>query len=323
MRGRHPGYLLSELNAFHTTQPMPSIDSRLIGLPNSAEVKGRPPVSRDYIAADEHDRMDLVRQQYNAMDAHNLYATSRDYNNRELEIDAIRNFVVGSRVLDIGCGNGYTLLTLGTLIRNGRLVGVDFSENMIEGARTLLKSKFTDLLETQPEFVNSDVESYLETVKPGQFDTIISERLIVNLPSWNYQREIISAIVDRLAAGGRYLMIEGSAKGFRALNELRVRCGLDEIPDKYAGNESSCKLDDDELARLLASREDVRVTTPAVFDFYSIASKVLHPLLVAPEQPRFASPINDISRIVQQSLTHENVILPEIGAAKMWVIEKT
>jgi hypothetical protein len=38
-------------------------------------------------------------------------------------------------------------------------------------------------------------------------------------------------------------MVEGSAEGF---NEIRRRCGLDEIPDRYPGNESSNKIEETE-----------------------------------------------------------------------------
>jgi hypothetical protein len=117
-------------------------------------------------------------------------------------------------------------------------------------------------------------------------------------------------------------MVEGSAEGFRDLNEVRVRCSLSAIPDRYAGNESSNKLDERQLDEFLETREDIVVRHENVFSFYSLASKVLHPLLVGPEEPKFASPINDHARFVQLALTEAGYVMPVIGAAKLWVIEK-
>lgn len=322
LESRHPTYHFSELNALHAAAAAPAVDPRLVQAPAAPEIEGRPPIAEDYDAADEHRRMEMVRAQYDRFKERGRYATSRDYNNREIEIDAIRRNVTGSRILDLGCGNGYTLLTLGTANEHGRLVGVDFSQTMISGALELAREEFAGQLKIRPEYVCADAFAYLETVAPGAFDTVISERLVVNLPSWQRQRSLIEGIIDRLPAGGRYLMVEGSAQGFRKLNDIRRRCGLAEIPDRYPGNESSNKLDETVLDEMLAARPDVAVRHEHVFSFYSVASKVLHPLLVAPAEPKFASPINDQARRVQEALTDAGIAFPSLGAAKLWVIEK-
>lgn len=319
---RHPTYHLSELHALHTQTATPSVDPRLVPASASRDIEGRPPITDDYDAADDQQRMQMVRAQYDRFRERGRYATSRDYNNREIEIDAIRRNVTGSRILDLGCGNGYTLLALGSVTERGRLVGVDFSQNMISAALELAREEFADQLKLKPEYVCADAFAYLEAMPPGAFDTVISERLVVNLPSWQLQRSLINSIIDRLPAGGRYLAVEGSAQGFKELNEIRKRCGLSEIPDRYPGNESSNKLDEMKLDEMLATRSDVSVRHEHVFSFYAVASKVLHPLLVAPDEPKFASPINDRARLVQLALTEAGISLPRLGAAKLWVIEK-
>jgi SAM-dependent methyltransferase len=322
LRNRHPTYHLSDLDALHTATAAPAIDPRLAQAPAAREIEGRPEIGNAYSTADDEQRMALVRAQYDRFKERGRYATSRDYNNREIEIDAIRRNLTGTRILDLGCGNGYTLLALGAAMERGRLVGVDFSQTMIASALDLARDEFAGQLKLQPEFHCADVFTYLETVAAGAFDTVISERLVINLPSWQRQRSLIDGILDRLPAGGRYLMVEGSAQGFRQLNEIRRRCGLTEIPDRYPGNESSNKLDETLLAEAIAARRDVTLQHEPVFSFYSVASKVLHPLLVAPEEPKFSSPINDRAREVQVALTDAGVLLPQLGAAKLWVVEK-
>jgi hypothetical protein len=140
-----------------------------------------------------------------------------------------------------------------------RLVGVDFSRSNLEVARELEREQFPDLIKIHPEYVCADASAYLETVAVGTFDTVISERLVVNRPSWQRQRVLIEGIIDRLPVGGRYLMMEGLSQLFKKLNHIRKLCGLPEVPDRYPGDESSNKLDEPKLAALLASRADAIV----------------------------------------------------------------
>jgi SAM-dependent methyltransferase len=321
-RSRHATYHLSELNALQSEPATAAIDPRLVTSSVRSEVEGRPPVSGDYAEADDRQRMEMVRAQYDAFKERGRYATSRDYNNREIEIDGIRRYLSGTRILDIGCGNGYTLLSLAVDMTGGRLVGVDFSSTMIGDAKAMMQAELSHLLRVQPEFLCSDVFTHLDKVSPGEFDTVISERLVLNLPSWELQRRLIEGIIDRLPRGGRYLMMEATAQGFRVLNEVRRFAGLDEIPDRYAGNESSNKLDEQKLDALFSTRADVVVRQRHLFSFYALVSKVLHPLLVAPEQPKFSSPINDHARTVQRAMTRASMELPNAGASKLWVVEK-
>jgi SAM-dependent methyltransferase len=300
-------YQLCELNALASSS-------------QNSDVMGRPVADRDYQGATDEEKQSLVKAAYEKMPAADRYITSRDYNNRELEIHQIRNYVVGNRVLDLGCGNGYTLLSLAAE-KNGNYVGVDFSQNLIDGAHSLLKNEFSSI-ERPPKFVCGDAISFLDGVDVGEFDTIITERLIVNLPSEKAQYDLIDEIVDRLASGGAYLMVEGSAIGFAALNRVRAAVGLATIPDRYPGNESSLKLDDRKLASHVQARGDADIEDAGGMSFYSVASKVLHPLLVAPAEPTFKSRINDTARRVQEALAHERIELGTIGAASFWVIRK-
>ena len=57
-----------------------------------------------------------VKERYVKEASTDKYATSQDMNLRELEIKAIsKHLSDGLKVLDLGCGNGYTISSLATL----------------------------------------------------------------------------------------------------------------------------------------------------------------------------------------------------------------
>lgn len=286
------------------------------------DVRGRPAIVDDYARLSEEEKMLRVRTQYNSMSAKGRYATSRDYNNREIELDLISSVADVPRVLDLGCGNGYTALSLASRYDIKRIVGVDFSQTMIDGATSLMTEEFSGNTRVVPEFVCANVFDFIAGVKPGEFDLIITERLVVNLPTPESQLRLINESLDRLSAGGRMLLVEGSAQGFSLLNQVRAKCGLSVIPDQYQGNESSNKLDEQAIADIAVRRNDVVLRTMPNFSFYNLMSKVLHPLIVQPAEPKFTSVINDRARDVQRALNELDVRIGTMGAAVAWLFEK-
>jgi SAM-dependent methyltransferase len=320
IKGRHRLFHFSEI--YQLTRPdRSSVDgARSAG---AQDVSGRPAILGDYAKLSEDERMARVRDQYNSMSAKGRYATSRDYNNRELELDLISSFAEVPRILDLGCGNGYTALTLASQFDLERIVGVDFSETMVAGAYSLLEEEFTNKLRVVPEFVCANAFDFIARTRRGEFDLIVTERLVVNLPNEGMQLELINDCLDRLEIGGRLLLVEGSAQGFEMLNQIREKSGLAIIPDRYQGNESSNKLDERAIEDIVAQRKDVTLRSIPNFSFYSIMSKVLHPLIVQPAEPKFTSIINDRARDVQAALNALDVRIGTIGAAAAWVFEKT
>lgn len=253
-----------------------------------------------YLASSADERASQVRARYEALDASNIYATSRDSNLRELEIGFIRDHAKGPDVLDIGCGNGYTLISLARTLE-GNLIGLDFSENMIDGARALVE-RFASELRSRPSFSTCDVRHL--PFPDNSFDTVISERLIFNLPTRADQEATIREVHRVLRPDGQYLMVEGNEDGLRRLNVIREQVGLDPIPTADAESFSSLKLKESELVEWLGTRFEIG--KERFFGTYYLISRVVHPLLVQPDQPRFDAPINAIARKVAEAL-------PDVG----------
>ena len=307
-----PSYHLRDLNAAFAPAERPAV---------AGEVAGRPRMAGNYAAATPDQRKELVRRQYESMDAQNIYITSRDFQLRELEIDAIRRHLQPGKVLDCGCGNGYTLLSLGRKVAGCDMLGVDFSENLLQGAAALREQYRTEL-KSVLRFECHDVLEFMERSAQG-FDTIITERLVVNLPTREAQQRLIESAIRLLRPGGVYLMVEGTQQGFEQLNRYRVGMGLAAIPDSYSGNESSLKLDEPWLARIVQGTQVAQIEATENFSVYNLASKVLHPILVAPEEPKFSAAINRHAAELQRVSISCGDSLPDIGAGKLWLIRRT
>jgi ubiquinone/menaquinone biosynthesis C-methylase UbiE len=150
-------------------------------------------------------------------------AGTQDLIAKELEIRELSKYIKDSKnVLDFGCGDGTTAIELAKK-HPINILGMDFSEKMIENAR----KKPTTYLKGCIEFEVGDVLS-LKSHK-GIYDCIYTERMLINLASWQSQLEAMTVIFDHLQPGGRYIMCENSQDGLRNLNELRISVGLSVI----------------------------------------------------------------------------------------------
>jgi len=247
-----------------------------------------------YQSLSRNERAEYVRKIYEERDGLGTYSTSRDFNLRELEISFIAKHLVTGRVLDIGCGNGYTLLSLAKRFESN-LCGLDFSPNMVDSARKLT-AKFAAELRCIPEFRVCDVRSL--PFNDDSFDCVISERCLLNLPSREDQYQTIREVHRVLRDGGVYLMVEGTEDGLSRLNHVREQVGLDPIPSVAPDNASSLKFHEKEISEFLEQMFEIETTQ--YFGTYYLISRVVHPLLVQPEPPRFDAKINTIARKVAE-----------------------
>jgi len=209
--------------------------------------------------------------------------THPDVWQRRLEIELTKRCLRGSdRAIDIGCGAGLGTLVFAPLVRE--IVGIDASPGMIERARRAES-------ETPAGNVKFDVANVLELTAEASdlFDVAISIRCLINLPDWASQQAALKRIAGVLKPGGRLVLVEGSRDGRLGLNRLREALGLERMPEVWHNRD----LDEAELLRAL--EEDFILRERHPLGTYDLVARVVHPLLVAPEKPRYDAPINEVA----------------------------
>jgi len=173
---------------------------------------------------------------------------------RELEIAAILRYVRdGVRVLDAGCGNGYSTLAFARA-RRAEFHGIDYAPKMIQYARENLRQTPRAALRGRVHFFVGDVLTL--GLAATTYDVVITERCLQNLPSWELQRAAIEELLRVLKPGGRLIMAECSLTGLRRLNRWRRWLGKKELTDAMPWH--NLFFEDDRLLNLPALLPAIR-----------------------------------------------------------------
>ncbi|MHC4463857.1 MAG: class I SAM-dependent methyltransferase [Planctomycetota bacterium] len=201
-------------------------------------------------------------------------ATMKDVVLRSLEIEAIATRLQRNDVLvDVGAGNGFGSLEWAKRCRN--VLATDYSPKMVGAARNAIaESRYTNI---QAEVANVlDLGSYED-----RFSAVSCVRCLINLPSEKDQYLALRQLARPLCRGGRLFLIEGLTGTFTAMNEMREKVGLAAIKLHWHNR----LLARDKLEKAL---NELFVIEECVdFGVYYFLSRIVHPLLVAPEEPRF------------------------------------
>jgi len=128
-------------------------------------------------------------------------STMPDKNIRRLSKDAIIEaltfYILGKNcILEIGCGNGYLMDEIIKKLPDNYFFAIDSCYKMIEIAR---KRNINCIFSTC---------SILDINNENEFDIVISERCLINLPNWEQQKQAIQKIYDSLKDNGIFILIE-------------------------------------------------------------------------------------------------------------------
>jgi ubiquinone/menaquinone biosynthesis C-methylase UbiE len=217
--------------------------------------------------------------------------TACDFQLRDLEIDlGIESIRDGDRILDVGCGLGVALRRYASE-RRVEAHGIDYSGNMIAGAKKRLAEEAPDL---PIEFTEASVVEL--PFAEGSLDVVTSHRCLMALLDWSLQQDALREIHRVLKPGATLVLMEGTFDGLERLNFYRRQFGLDEIDAGGRDRLLTLKFHERELLEFVEPLfELIRVQR---FGMYYFLTRIVQPLLVAPDPPRYDHPINEIAKTI-------------------------
>lgn len=214
--------------------------------------------------------------------------TIKDFRFRELEIEVIEEHIgEGDRILDVGCGNGYSTLEYARRTKN-QVVGLDYSEPMIEAAIRYHSAHHPET--GNIKFLVGDARHL--PFEDDSFDIVVMQRCLINIPDREEQKKAADEVHRVLESGGKFLLAEVTLQGHKNLNRLRNRFGLGNVKVHW----HNTYVDEGDLLAHIKNGFEVRDIYR--FGMYNLISKVIHPLMVAPEEPKFDAKINEVAKII-------------------------
>jgi ubiquinone/menaquinone biosynthesis C-methylase UbiE len=221
--------------------------------------------------------------------------TACDFHLRDLEIGYAIQFIRdGDTVLDVGCGPGVALRHYASH-RKIAAHGIDYAENML----ALAKQR---LAETRPDLkIDFRQGSVLDLPFPSTtFDVVTSHRCLMALLEWGPQQQALLEIYRVLKPGGILVLMEGTQEGLERLNVYRSAFDLSEIAADGRDRLLTRKLREQEFLQFVEPYYEVLRTQR--FGMYYFLTRIVQPLLVAPESPRYDHKLNEVAKQIARVL---------------------
>jgi ubiquinone/menaquinone biosynthesis C-methylase UbiE len=228
--------------------------------------------------------MDKIKEFWNERVKLGKIAGSNDFLLKNLEQVLILNTIKeNSRILEIGCGDGDTLIKLAKE-KNCTGIGLDFAEGMVHRAKL---SSEEQGCASALEFDHGKVPGL--PIGIGEFDYALTERCLINLDSHETQYKAFLEIMSFLKPGGCYLMIESFVQGLERTNALRTLLKLERIDPPW----HNIFLDEN-LVRQWAGERNALVKVVPFSSTYYFLSRVVYASLARDkgEELRYDSDIN-------------------------------
>jgi ubiquinone/menaquinone biosynthesis C-methylase UbiE len=211
-------------------------------------------------------------------------STTQDVYLREIEKTVLTNNLLELKpksVLDVGCGDGRTLLDVAALFPDTEFSGCDFSQNMISNAKTLRTKNKLNV-----EFFVHDINLELE----DKYDLVYTTRCLINLENWENQKRALTNIYNALKPNGIYLMIENFEESQKNFNEFRKKLGLPEIQMRDHNNYFNREKLDSWIAPLFSTVSEMNISSS-----YYFVTRGIYALMCMGEstEPDYYHPIHE------------------------------
>jgi len=209
-----------------------------------------------------------------------------------LEIDAIAQHLAdGQVVLDAGCANGHAAFEQLKRHKLERLVGIDYSANMVSAARLAQTQR---KLDDRIEFHEGDIRAL--AFPDASFDVVYTTRVLINLQTWDEQVTGINECLRVTRPGGKVVLSEAFWEPLALLNAMRA---LRQLPP-LVEHDFNRYLKRQRLEDLLHSLR-LEFSVEDFSSIYYLGSRFLRELVTDPSAyPGYSNPINEIFYGIEQ-----------------------
>lgn len=241
-----------------------------------------------------------------------------DINLRKLEEGVVKKYLEANQdIIDIGCGDASSTVAYASEVKS--CLGLERSNHL----RTLAEKKMAESNIHNVTLVQGDIMT-LDQYK-NQFDLAITQRVLINLTSWEQQMQAIQNVRSVLKPDGIYVMIENTYEGQNALNTYRQAMGLKDISVHW----HNLYFHHTELIEYLSPH--FAVVSHHTFDLYYLLTRIYTNLFASFEgfgKTAVKDPIFDTADVVARRLFEtvgENVRIgtgPSFGPIQAFVLKR-
>ena len=216
-------------------------------------------------------------------------ATSPDTIAYHLELAQMKKMIpTGSKVLDIGCGNGVK----GTALAKEQDIdytGLDYADEMIRQAHELLQSE-KEPLRGKVRFLSGDI-LHSSSLPNEVFDIVMTDRCLINLSTTDNMISAVRNIHSLLQEKGIYLMFENSLQALENLNQVRRTFAMPDIQVRW----HNIYIDEHKFFYAIAGEFEL-IETVSFASTYYLLSRTLNALLTPPgTEISYMSELNQLS----------------------------
>jgi ubiquinone/menaquinone biosynthesis C-methylase UbiE len=199
------------------------------------------------------------------------------------ELCVMKHLDPGFSVLEVGCGDA--LHTMKYADKVSFIHGLDVAKSLIRSARNRVETSKASNIELHVGSVLDLDDMFARE----SFHCVISQRCIINLPTWELQKKAIIKIHGVLKQGGLFIVTEGFQDELDNLNAVRTAAGLSTI-QVVSYNRNLLHQEFEPFIKEYFDEE-------AIHDYglYLFLSRVFHPLAVCPEAPKHDSRMNEVA----------------------------
>jgi ubiquinone/menaquinone biosynthesis C-methylase UbiE len=225
----------------------------------------------------------------------NVTPTTRDPFLGDLERNNILDYLRPHwTCLEIGCGDGLHSIQYAKKVK--KIVALDIAQGLIDNLKVRVRKN--RVANVAP--VVGSVLDISQLFKDSRFDCVISQRCLINLPTWRHQKKALTDISRVLKERGLLLMSEGFQEPLIKLNNLREKFLLPEIKVvSYNHN-----IHHQKFFKFIVKH--FGIVDKRDYGLYLLLSRIFHPLFVFPKIPKHNSKLNHVAKQLAEGLDLKN-----------------